>query len=85
MPKSQPNLAELVQVLDNGTTLYDILLDLGWAKKEKARLHQVAVERYQKKKSKKVATSLVEREKAKASAEAQAEEDQVSGNQEDTA
>jgi hypothetical protein len=41
MPKkSEINLAELVQVLDSGITLADILSDLGWVKKERER-HRV--------------------------------------------
>ena len=85
MPKPKPTLAELVQVLDDGTTLYDILVDLNWAKKEKARLHQVAVERYKKKKAKKQALSVTTRELQEQANQEVSEEDQVSGNQGDTA
>ena len=40
MPKPKPTLAELVQVLDDGTTLADILVGFGWYKKEKDRLRK---------------------------------------------
>ena len=79
MPKNKPTLAELVQVLDDGTTLYDILLDFGWAKKRQKTLQECEKKRYQRKKGKKVAQSLLDREKEKALEEVQ---DQPSGNQE---
>ena len=37
MPRQKKTLAELVQVLDDGTTLYDILVGFGWAQAEKKR------------------------------------------------
>ena len=41
MPKKDSaNLAELIQVLDSGMTLADILYDLGWVRKERER-HRV--------------------------------------------
>ena len=38
-PKSrqQPTLAELIQVLDDGTTVADLLIAYGWVKKERLR------------------------------------------------
>jgi len=40
MPRQKKTLAELVEVLDDGTTLYDILRGLGWVQREKERLKQ---------------------------------------------
>lgn len=37
MPKQKETLAGLIQVLDDGTTLEDILQGFGWWQKEKKR------------------------------------------------
>lgn len=37
MPRQQQSLADMVQVLDSGITLGDILYDLGWVRKERER------------------------------------------------
>lgn len=48
MPKQdQPTLADLVQVLDDGMTLGDILRDLGWIRKERER-HRLKAARKRK-------------------------------------
>lgn len=50
MPKPKPTLAELVQVLDDGTTLADILIGFGYYKKEKERCRLKDQVQYQRRK-----------------------------------
>lgn len=50
MPRQPQNLADLVQVLDNGMTLGDILYDLGWVKKERERQRNKEARKRQRKK-----------------------------------
>jgi len=52
MPRGNKTLAELIQVLDDGTTLYDILYGFGWYKKELARSAEKNKKRSKKNKDK---------------------------------
>ena len=55
-PKSQKTLAELIQVLDDGTTLYDILRGYAFFKHESSRHNEKAKRRRAKAKEKKAET-----------------------------
>lgn len=54
MPKKEKNAAELIQVLDCGITLADILYDLAWVRKERGRLKDKEARKRQRKKKEKV-------------------------------
>ena len=45
--KDSKSLAELIQILDNGTTLYDILYGFNWYRKEIERLSEKNKKRYE--------------------------------------